>query len=116
MEASFSGNAGRAIIGAKVVDAAAVPVFVAAGLTKVGYVRFLGWTVAATLPKAGLLMVLGFFAGEQALDLIQRIDPGPAAMLGLFVLAPVAALAVSKKVSGRAPDYAKQTTLKEENR
>lgn len=120
LEASFSGNAGQAILGAKVVDAAAVPVFVAAGLTKVGYRRFLGWTLAATAPKAALLMVLGYFAGGQALALIQRIDPGLAAGLALMVVAPVAVLVffqkVSGKASGRALAYAKQTTTKEVNR
>lgn len=116
MEASFAGKAGRAILGAKVVDAAAVPVFVAAGLTKVGYGRFLGWTAAATAPKAAVLMAFGYFAGQQALALLQRLDPGPAALLALLVAAPVAALIFSKQVTGRVPVYAKQTTVKEQNR
>jgi membrane-associated protein len=116
MEASFSGNAGRAILGAKVVDAAAVPVFVVAGLTKVGYARFFGWTLAATVPKAALLMGLSYFAGAQALALLQRLDGGPIALLASFVVAPVAVLIVSKKVVGEAPAYAKQTTTREEYR
>lgn len=120
MEASFSGKAGRAILGAKVVDAAAVPVFVAAGLTKVGYGRFLGWTLAATAPKAAILMAFGFYAGGQALDLVQRLGPGPFALLALFAAAPAAALIVSKKVTGRGfgrePAHAQQTVNKEEDR
>jgi membrane protein DedA with SNARE-associated domain len=124
MEASFSGKAGRAILGAKVVDAAAVPVFVAAGLAKVGYGRFFGWTAAATVPKAALLMVLGYFAGGQAPDaLLQRLDGGPAALLALLVAAPVtvAAVVASKKLPGRVPErepaYAEQTVNnKEEDR
>lgn len=115
MEASFGRNDARALVGAKVADFTAIPVFVAAGLTKVGYGRFLGWALAATLPKAGLLMGLGYFAGHQALALVQRLDPGPAALIALLVAAPAAGLIVSKKVSGR-PETAKQTTLKEESR
>lgn len=116
MEASFSGKAGYAILGAKVVDAAAVPVFVAAGLTKVGYWRFFGWTAAATVPKAALLMVVGFFAGQQALDLIQRLAPGPTVLLALLIVAPIGALVVSRKVSKQIPTYAKYTAIEEENR
>lgn len=113
MEGRFSGKAGRAILGAKVVDAAAVPVFVAAGLTKVGYWRFLGWTAAATAPKAALLITLGFFAGGQALDLIERLAPGPAALMVLLVIAPFGALIASKKIPLWSPVYAKQTITKE---
>ncbi len=112
MEVSFSGKAGRAIVGAKVVDAAAVPVFVAAGLTKVGYWRFVGWTAAATVPKAALLMIFGFFAGGQALALLQRLDPGPA-LVALLVVAPVGVLVLSKKLS--AQTHARQTNIKEES-
>lgn len=115
MEASFSGKAGGAILGAKVLDAAAVPVFVAAGLTKVSYLRFFGWTAAATVPKAAFLMAMGFFAGGQAITLIQSLDPGPILPLALLTLAAVAVLFISKKASGQATAYAKQTTIKEEN-
>lgn len=90
MEASFRRNDARALVGAKIADFAAIPVFVAAGLTKVGYGRFLMWTLAATVPKAGVLMVFGFFAGQQALSFAERLDPGSAASLALLALVPVA--------------------------
>ena len=53
VEASFKRNDGKALVGAKAVDFASVPVFVATGLTKVGYGRFLAWMAAATrwLPR-----------------------------------------------------------------
>ena len=98
MEASFGRNEGRALVGAKVLDFAAVPVYVAAGLTKVGYGRFLAWTAAATMPKAGLLVLGGYFAGGQALALIERLAPGPLASLALLALVPAAYLLLTKKV------------------
>lgn len=108
MEASLSGKAGRAILGAKVVDAAAVPVFVAAGLTKVPYWRFFGWTAAATVPKAALLMGLGYLAGGQALAFAERLAPGPLASLALLALVPLAYLVVVKTVLSRVPKDARQ--------
>ena len=108
MEASFGRNEGKALVGAKVVDFAAVPVFVAAGLTKVGYGRFLAWMAAATVPKAGLLMLVGFFAGGQALALAERLAPGPVASLALLALVPVAYLLVAKTVLSRGPRSARQ--------
>ena len=103
MEASFRRNDGRALVGAKVVDVASVPVLVAAGLTKVGYGRFLAWVAAATVPKAGLLMLGGFFVGGQALALAERLAPGPVASLALLALVPVAYLLVAKMVLSRGP-------------
>ena len=111
MEASFGRNGGKALVGAKVADFAAVPVFVAAGLTKVGYGRFLAWTAAATVPKAGLLMLFGYFAGEQALALVGRLAAGPLASVALLALVPVAYLLIARKVlvrrPGRGPNEAK---------
>ncbi len=104
MEASFGRNEGKALVGAKVADFAAVPVFVAAGLTKVGYWRFLGWTAAATVPKAGVLMLFGYFAGDQALALAGRLAPGPLASVALLALVPIAYLLVARKVLTRGPD------------
>ena len=108
MEASFGRNEGKALVGAKVADFAAVPVFVAAGLTKVGYGRFLAWTAAATVPKAALLMVLGFFAGGQALALAERLAPGPVASMALLALVPAAYLLVMKTVLLRGPANARR--------
>src|SRR5215211_4888638 len=49
-------NAAKVLIGAKIVDAAAIPVLVATGLAKVGYGRFMTWNVPATLSRAAVLM------------------------------------------------------------
>lgn len=105
MEASFGRNGGKALVGAKVADFAAVPVFVAAGLARVGYWRFLGWTAAATVPKAGLLMLGGYFAGEQVLTLAGRLAPGPLASVALLALVPY--LLVARKVLVRGPKNAR---------
>ena len=108
MGTSFGRNEGKALVGAKVLDFAAVPVFVAAGLTKVGYGRFLAWTAAATAPKAGLLMLGGYFAGEQVLALAGRLAPGPLASLALLALVPITYLLLTKRVLFRGPKDATQ--------
>ena len=115
MEVSFGQNDARALVGAKIADFAAIPVFTAAGLTKVGYGRFLGWTLAATVPKAGLLMGLGYFAGERALAFAGRLDPGSAASLALLALVPVAYLLVGKRVLKRALSDPERMTSKEDD-
>lgn len=107
MESSFGRNEGKALVGAKVADFAAVPVFVAAGLTKVGYGRFLGWTATATVPKAGLLMLGGYFAGEQALALAGRLAPGPLASVALLALVPAAYLLLARMVLVQGPKDAR---------
>ncbi len=53
MEVSFGRNYGKALVGAKIADFTTIPVFLAAGLSKVGYGRFLAWTGAATVLKSG---------------------------------------------------------------
>ena len=104
METSFGRNQGKALVGAKVADFAAVPVFVVAGLTRVGYWRFLAWTGAATVPKAGLLMLAGYLAGEQALALAGRLAPGPLAALALLALFLAAYLLLARTVLLKGPD------------
>lgn len=104
---------GQGACGAKVGDFA-VPVFVAAGITKVGYGRFLVWTTAATVPKAALLMTFGYFAGEQALALAGRLTPGPVASLALLALVPVAYLLAGKRVLKLALRDPEPMTLKED--
>ena len=112
MEASFGRNYGKALVGAKVADFAAIPVFLAAGLSKIGYGRFLAWTAAATVPKSGLLLLGGYFVGDQALVLVRLLTPGPIASLALLSIVPIAYLLIVKKVLvrslGRGPKDAKK--------
>ena len=104
MEALFGRNEGKALVGAKIADFAAIPIFLAAGLSKVGYGRFLAWTAAATLPKSGLLLLGGYFAGGQALALVRLLTPGPLASLALLSIVPIAYLLIIKKVLVRSLD------------
>ena len=59
------------LLGAKVVDVAAVPVVLTIGLSGVPYARFLGWNALITAPKAGVLLALGALFGAQVLP---RLD------------------------------------------
>jgi membrane-associated protein len=97
IEESFRRNDARALVGAKIADFAAVPVFVVAGLTKMSYARFLALNLAATLLKSGVLLTVGFFAGQQALRFARYLDPSAAAYLAFISLALVTYLVISKK-------------------
>jgi membrane-associated protein len=55
----------RVVIAAKLVDLGAVPAFLAAGLAGVGLHRFLAWVVPATAVRSGVLVGIGFLAGER---------------------------------------------------
>ena len=55
----------RVVIAAKLVDLAAVPAFLAAGLAGVGLTRFLAWVVPATVVRSGVLVGIGFLAGDR---------------------------------------------------
>lgn len=98
LEKEVRTNAAKALIGAKIVDAAAIPVLVATGLAKVGYGRFLAWNVAATLPKAAVLMAVGFLFGEQA---NQYLDRGSAfvILVALVLAVWLATRVLSKRIS-----------------
>jgi len=91
-------NGARTLVGAKVADAAAIPVLVATGLAGTGYGRFLAWNAAATLPKAAALMALGFFFGEQAVRYLDRTS-ALAALLALALVAFLAARVLSKRIN-----------------
>jgi membrane protein DedA with SNARE-associated domain len=55
----------RVVIAAKLVDLGAVPAFLAAGLAGVGFRRFLAWVVPATVVRTGVLVGIGFLAGDR---------------------------------------------------
>jgi membrane protein DedA with SNARE-associated domain len=92
-----------AIAGIKVADAAAVPVLVAAGAARVGYGRFLGWDLVATVPRAALLLGLGALAGPALLDLVHRLGPAGGAAVALVpLLAVLAAVLLAAAVRALA--------------
>lgn len=63
----------RIVIGAKLVDIGAIPAYLAAGLSKVGYRRFLAWIVPTTAVRAAVLVGIGYAAGDRlATDLESR--------------------------------------------
>lgn len=98
LEKEICNNGAKALVGAKVVDAAAIPVLVATGLAKVGYGRFLTWNVAATLPRAAILMALGFFFGEQAIQYLDRTSAF-VVLVALALAVWLATRVLSKRIS-----------------
>jgi membrane protein DedA with SNARE-associated domain len=76
-------NLPRMVVGAKAVDIAAVPTFLAAGLAGIPYRRFAGWVAAASLARAALLLGIGVLFGREAADLLK--SPGTAIALTLAV-------------------------------
>jgi membrane protein DedA with SNARE-associated domain len=65
LEASVHRSLARIMLGAKVFDTAAIPVIVTAGGAGVGYLRFLRWNLAFTVPKAALLVLVGALIGDR---------------------------------------------------
>ncbi|QWA13121.1 hypothetical protein GTU79_10935 [Sodalis ligni] len=66
----FRAHPGRILVTAKLTHAAGFVVLVSAGAARIPLWRFLGFNLLATLPKSGLFVLLGFFAGAAW----QRID------------------------------------------
>lgn len=98
LEKEVRANAAKALIGAKIVDAAAIPVLVATGLAKVAYGRFMTWNVPATLSRAAVLMALGYFFGEQAVQYLDRTSAF-VTLVALAVAVWLAARVLSKRTS-----------------
>jgi membrane protein DedA with SNARE-associated domain len=100
LEKDVRRNAARALIGAKIVDAVAIPVMVATGLARVGYGRFLAWNAVATLARAAVLMTLGFLFGERAIRYLDRTSAFVvlvALALALFVTVRILSNRTSKE-------------------
>jgi len=92
LESAMRRDLGRVLIGVKLVDTAAVPAFVLAGLARIAYGRVLAWTLLATAVKAGLLLGVGVVAGRQALRLVgfaPWLVPGVVLLVAAGVLARV---------------------------
>ncbi|WP_413730323.1 DedA family protein [Sodalis sp. RH22] len=61
--ARFRRHPGRVLVTAKLTHAAGFVVLLSAGAAKIPLGLFLGFNLLATLPKSGLLLLLGWFAG-----------------------------------------------------
>lgn len=79
LTAAVTRNLPRVVAGAKAVDIAAVPAFLAAGLARVPYRRFVSWIAAASAVRAVVLLGVGMAFGRQAADLLD--SPGTAIAL-----------------------------------
>lgn len=71
----------RVVAGAKAVDLAAVPAFLAAGLARVPYRRFVSWTAAASTVRAVLLLAVGALLGHSVAGLLDS----PVVVLALAI-------------------------------
>ena len=94
LEAGVTRNLPGLLAGAKVADAAAVPVILAAGASGVGPARFLAWSAALSIPKALLLLALGAAFGTQVTSLL---SPGATAGLVLAALAAFATVSAVRR-------------------
>lgn len=83
LEASLQRNLPGVLLGAKVADAAAIPVLLAAGMSGVGYGRFIAWNLALTIPKSLLLLTVGSIFGAQ---LTRFLSPTTGALVALAAL------------------------------
>lgn len=83
VELAVRRNLPGVLLGAKVADAAAIPVLLAAGAAGVSYPRFLAWNVAITIPKSLLLLTAGAVFGTQLTRLLTPTSTALVAMAGL---------------------------------
>jgi membrane protein DedA with SNARE-associated domain len=81
LTAAVTRNLPKVVIGAKTVDIAAVPAYLAAGLAGIPYRRFGSWNAAASAVRAGVLLGVGILFGRSAADLLD--SPGTAMVLTL---------------------------------
>lgn len=63
LQAIFREHPGKTLLLGKLTHAAGFLVLVAAGLTRIRIVPFLGFNLLGTLPKTGLFVLIGYFAG-----------------------------------------------------
>ncbi|WP_100444732.1 DedA family protein [Glycomyces xiaoerkulensis] len=82
----------RVVAGAKAVDLAAIPAFLAAGLARVPYRRFVSWTAPASTVRAVLLLAVGAVFGHSVAGLFD---------FPVVVLALAIALAVTVGLANR---------------
>lgn len=95
LEVAVARNLPGVLLGAKVADAAAIPMIIAAGASGVGYARFMAWSGVLSIPKAVLLLTVGAVFGTQATSLL---TPTTTAVL---VLATVAVFLTATTVRHR---------------
>lgn len=81
----------RAVLGAKLVDVGAIPVFVAAGMAEVRLARVTGWSLVWTLPRVALLSGIGVLAGDWFAERLAE-EPWLLVVLGAVVAAGVLAV------------------------
>jgi membrane-associated protein len=72
LERSFARHSGLLLISAKWSHFMGVPALVAAGLGRLPYPRFLGYSILATVPKSTMFLVLGVVFGNQAVVVLQH--------------------------------------------
>lgn len=58
----------RVVVGSKLVDAGAVPAFLAVGMAGVSYRRFMAWNAPVTAVRAALLTGVGMLVGHRLAD------------------------------------------------
>ncbi|MFB6392902.1 DedA family protein [Polymorphospora lycopeni] len=97
----------RVVLGAKVVDVAAVPAFLAAGLARAPYRRFLAWVAGASTVRAALLIGAGVLFGQEVAHLLTSPGTGLAVAAGL-ALAVVATHLITRRLAGTRFDPVKE--------
>ncbi|WP_444948043.1 DedA family protein [Micromonospora ureilytica] len=79
LTAAVRRNLPMVVWNAKVADLAAVPSYLAAGLARVSFQRFLAWVAAFSVLRAALLIGLGVLVGGRAAELFA--SPGSALVM-----------------------------------
>jgi membrane protein DedA with SNARE-associated domain len=82
----FARRGGRLLVLGKLTHSVGAAVLVAAGVARMPLVPFVAWNLAASLPKTGALMALGWVAGDAYARIDLWLGRGAWVMLGLISL------------------------------
>jgi membrane protein DedA with SNARE-associated domain len=86
LTAAVQDNLPRVVAGAKAVDLAAIPAYIAAGLARVPYRRFVALVGVASTIRAAVLLGLGVLFGRQAADLLDSPTTAIPLTIGLALV------------------------------
>jgi membrane protein DedA with SNARE-associated domain len=96
MEAYFEKHGGKSLFFGKLTHAVGGVILVAAGMAKVPFWKFIWYNFLATLPKALILMLIGFYFGQAYAQLNRYLDYTALVTVAVVVLLIILYLVVRK--------------------
>jgi len=96
MKNLFRRHYGKTLVLAKITHAAGMPFLVGAGLARISYWKFILFNFIATLPKAFIFLLVGYYFGAFAATIDRTLKYGTWIALGLIALFFIAYLSIGR--------------------